>query len=126
MSEHGPYNEWCRVTGCPLKAVDCDDCRVAVAEQMTPKMRAALVALAADGRSLSPNEIGYGMRAAGVDVPKRMSRQGRSMGPGSMIVPVLKALERRRWIAWGSRRDGLTGTAYCITDDGRAALRMTA
>lgn len=85
-------------------------------------MRAALLVLADVDYALSPNEIGYGMRALGYPVPRRVSRQGRAMGSGSMIVSTLKALERRGWIAWASRRDDLSGVAYVITTAGRREI----
>lgn len=92
---------------------------------MTPNMRAALRVLR-DGGSMTPNQIGWSMRRFGVVVPQPLSHNGRVMGPGSMIVPTLRALMKRGWIANTWRQDGRSGTAYIITEAGREALREEA
>jgi len=87
---------------------------------MTEKMEAALRVLAGTERAMTPNEIGAHM---GVD--PRPGAQYRSRGPGSIIAPVLTSLERRGLIYGTRREDGLSGSAYAITDAGMAEARRS-
>lgn len=91
-------------------------------------MRALLLSLAdvEEYRAMPPNAIAYGMARHGVKVKTPPSHNGRVMGPGSMIVPTLLACERRGWIAHSTREDGLTGSAYYLTQKGRQALQEIA
>lgn len=74
----------------------------------------------ADGGSMTGNDIGH---AAGA---RRIRRQrgpwSGYQGPAQQVIPCLTALEARGLIRNAERRDGLSGTAYRITDAGRAAL----
>lgn len=91
---------------------------------LTPKMRRVLEVLqtsASRGHSSqTPNDIASQM---GDLKPKpKLSHNGKQMGGGSLITFTIQALERRGYVGWGSRPDGLSGTAYFITQAGRQAL----
>lgn len=89
---------------------------------LTPKMKAVLLAMDDIGDAAPPNQIGrLAVREYGYDMPNRYGRQhhGGTMGEGSFIAPILTALTKRELIGWGRRPDGLSGTAYRITREGR-------
>lgn len=71
-----------------------------------------------DHVSRTPNQIGYA-----IGVEPRGGAQYRSRGPGSIIARQLTSLRTRGLVWFGSRDDGLSGTAYHITDVGRAYLK---
>jgi DNA-binding PadR family transcriptional regulator len=70
-----------------------------------------------------PNEIGQRLKADGHRVPTPHGHSGKRLGEGSAIVPTLRAMERRGWIAWKPRRDGYSGSAYVLTLTGSHELR---
>lgn len=90
---------------------------------LTEKMRTVLKAMdkiTTEARPKPPNQIAYeaypGRKWA-------LSHNGKRMGGGSQITFTLQALQRRGYIHWAfGRTDGLSGTAYYITPEGRAAL----
>jgi hypothetical protein len=96
---------------------------------MTPKMTAALTALAdlhdqRPGRwAFSPNEIGYEMGQPEGRRARMSNVHSRSSSPGSGFSSVLRGLQSRGLIAWSNRDDGWSGIAYRITDAGRDAIR---
>jgi hypothetical protein len=61
--------------------------------------------------------------ALGFSTSGPTGRAARSFSPAQRIIGTLVALSRRGYVALGRRRDGRSGTAYRITDEGRAALR---
>ena len=89
---------------------------------MTDRMWAILEAMDKNGHTSwttaeTPNGIGYS-----VGVQPRGGAQYRSRGPGSIIAQQLTMLKRERLIAHAGRPDGLSGTAYYITERGQAAI----
>lgn len=87
---------------------------------MTENMWAILEVLK-DGRMRTPNDIG-GQMGVSQKQTGLSGTQYRSRGPGSIISPALTALRDRKLIWFGPRPDGLTGTAYHITERGLAKL----
>lgn len=78
------------------------------------------------GSNLTPNTIGY--RAGAKQVFGSGSGAGRgsgyrAFGPAQQIIPVLTSLRKRGLIGFGYRPDGLSGSAYSLTDEGYALLR---
>lgn len=85
---------------------------------MTPKMRALLDVFArSPDETLTPNVAGSLMDPQHRP-RRRLNRAGRYTGYGSLVSFTLQALHRRGLIEWGPRPDGLTGTAYRITEEG--------
>jgi len=73
----------------------------------------------------TPNEIGWRAGAKTIEGSGRGSGRGsghRVFGKAQQIIPVLTSLRARGLIALRSRPDGWSGTAYELTDEGRAAL----
>lgn len=92
---------------------------------MTKRQRDVLTVLATpgfNGRAIPPNDIAalLGFRT-GQD-RNRHARDGRAMGPAQRVIFPLSALRKRGFVAMSPRTDGLSGTAYRITDAGRLAL----
>jgi DNA-binding PadR family transcriptional regulator len=87
------------------------------------KYTAILAMLDQTSGYLIPNEIGQRLRTSGHRVPTPHGHSGKRLGAGSSIVPTLRAMVRRDWIAWTPRTDGLTGTGYVITRSGKNELR---
>lgn len=85
---------------------------------LTDKMRTVLAVMTT--RPQSPNRIAH---AAYPGRKYALSHNGKRMGGGSQITFTLQALERRGYIHWALRTDGLSGVAYFITDAGKEALR---
>lgn len=85
----------------------------------TPRMLEVLRALVkADGRSMTGNELG---RACGFAVGQPIghhARDGRSMGPAQRVIFAIVGLKNRGLVGYGTRRDRLSGTAYCLTAAG--------
>jgi hypothetical protein len=69
-----------------------------------------------------PNAIGEAVKLQGVELSQPHGHSGKRLGAGSAIAPTLTALQRRGWITSVQRSDGLSGGAYEITREGRAAL----
>jgi hypothetical protein len=88
------------------------------------QQRALLVFLNADG-PLTGNEVGMGMVRLGHVIPsnRRHSHNGKYMGEGSMVAPVLTSLRRRGLTRGAPRPDGLSGSADVLTDAGAAVAR---
>lgn len=92
---------------------------------MTERMRQVLDALArleARGKVPAPAadiawEAGF---RTGQDA-RRSARDGRTMSPAQRVIFPLHALSAGELVALGRRRDGLSGTAYVLTDAGRQA-----
>jgi len=76
-----------------------------------------------DQDAQSPNAIAQMIEGKGIIVHRPFGRSGKKLGGGSSISFTLQALERRGWIHWASRPDGLSGVAYYITREGRDALK---
>lgn len=96
---------------------------------MTPKQTAILRILDTATRPMTPNEIGYRMNRdpdPDVHLPSGHGKHwhGGTIAPGSMVGFMLGHLRRRGWLESARRPDGLSGTAYRITPDGREALRQ--
>lgn len=87
---------------------------------LTRMQQSALKALR-DG-TLTGNEIGWAMERLGVKVARRQSHNGRQMGLGSMIAPVLTSLKSRGLVECIVRPDGRSGTAYRLTHEGHRAV----
>lgn len=85
---------------------------------ITPRMADVLRALARKGVAMTGNEIGYGCGFSTGQCTGHM-RSG-SMGPAQRVIGALNALRRRGYIDFAERRDGRTGTAYALTNAGRA------
>lgn len=94
---------------------------------LTDRQRQVLEVLRAhseteEGRlyGLPANTIGHriGFRT-GSD---RHAHDGRMMGAANRVNGSLQGLERRGLVGWGPRRDGLSGTAFKITQPGLEAL----
>jgi DNA-binding PadR family transcriptional regulator len=79
----------------------------------------AILDILSGGFELTPNEIGQQLHHSGHRVPDTLGHSGKRLGPGSAIASTLRALDRRRWIRFTPRTDGLSGTAYIITQAGR-------
>lgn len=73
-------------------------------------------------QQMTPNEIGHRLGFTHGMHGDRYSHNGKRMGAANRVNFALTALVRRGLIAWCPRRDGLSGTAYYITDEGVRAL----
>lgn len=91
---------------------------------LTPLMLQILAAMKPrqfdDG--MTGNEIGLAVGEQWGNVRRGGSRWSGGMGPAQRIIFPLSALYRRGLVAPAERRDGLTGTAYRITQAGVDAL----
>jgi len=75
-------------------------------------------------KPLTPNQIGYRAGAKQVFGTGSGSGRGsghRAFGAAQQIIPVLTSLRRRGLIAMTSRPDGMSGTAYFLTEAGERA-----
>jgi hypothetical protein len=100
-----------------------------MSEQLTDLQRRVLVAMRElekdDRRSMpnrhgfTPNEIGSKARAKRVNATRHRFR---NMGAAQQIIFPLTSLERRGLVRHTERDDGLSGSAYRLTDAGREAL----
>ena len=97
--------------------------RPSYSDAVTERMRQVLEVLARNGGAMTCNEIGYACGFTSGMAGGRISHNGKSMGPANRVNFAVTALERRGLVAFGHRRDGLSGSAYRITDAGRSALR---
>jgi hypothetical protein len=73
---------------------------------------------------------GYGVTHAELALHMGLTGPRRSRGPwagrqnpGQRLIPVVIGLERRGLVKLGSRRDGLSGTAYGLTPAGEEKVR---
>ena len=82
---------------------------------ITPRMAEVLRALVRATKPLTGNQIGSacGLRCT------RSTHAGKVQGPAQRVIGALNALRRRGLIDFGSRPDGLSGTAYSLTTRGR-------
>lgn len=87
---------------------------------ITERQRRILHYLAENGTD-TPAGIAYGI---GITKGPRRRRGPWSgyQSPAQHIISSLTGLRRRGLIGFGSRSDGLSGTAYTITAEGRATL----
>lgn len=96
-----------------------------MAERPLTERMVAILRVLAEESPRTPNAIGYalGFRPA----PSQGGLGGgRGSGAGTGVAQrvnfPLTALRKRGLVGFGWRPDGLSGTAYSITSDGRAAL----
>lgn len=94
------------------------------ARLLTERMRQVLVVLAKADRPMSPNMIAMriGFTTGHLPGKAQCNHAGRQMGPAQRIIFALIALTNRGFVRYGSRPDGLSGTAYEITAAGHKAL----
>lgn len=78
-------------------------------------MAEVLRALVRSDKPLTGNQIGSacGLRSI------RATHAGKFQGPAQRVIGALNALRKRGLIDFGSRPDGLSGTAYALTPKGR-------
>jgi DNA-binding PadR family transcriptional regulator len=77
--------------------------------------------LANTGEALAPNVIAAKMGIIhGCD---RSTHNGKWLGPAQRIISALTSLRRQELVVLRVRPDGLSGSAYAITEAGRAVLR---
>lgn len=89
---------------------------------LTERMQKVLSMLANAEWPMTGNQLG---RAIGYRLgqdPGKHSHNGRAMGPAQRVIGSLTALRSRGLVDFGSRPDGLSGTAYSITKAGREWL----
>ena len=91
---------------------------------ITPRMAEVLRALLRAPKPLTGNQIGTacGLRGGYNDRTKSVhtTHAGKVQGPAQRVIGCLNALRKRGLIDFGSRSDGLSGTAYYLTPKGRA------
>lgn len=91
---------------------------------ITPRMAEVLRALLLANRPLTGNAIGTacGFRGGYNERTKSVhtTHAGKVQGPAQRVIGALNALRKRGLIDFGSRPDGLSGTAYALTSKGRA------
>ena len=94
---------------------------------ITPRMAEVLRALRRSDKPLTGNQIGVacGFRPGSNERTKSVhtTRAGRVQGPAQRVIGALNALHKRKLVDFGSRDDGLNGTAYYLTEEGRAFCR---
>lgn len=90
----------------------------------TPRMLEVLRALSTCSRtnghriSMTPNDLA---RACGFDrgqAKHKHAHDGRAMAPAQRVIFPLIGLRERGLVTFGRRTDGLSGTAYCLTEAG--------
>lgn len=90
---------------------------------ITPRMAEVLRALVCAGKPLTGNQIGSacGFRPGSNSRTKSVhtTHAGKVQGPAQRVIGALNALRRRGLIDFGSRSDGLSGTAYFLTSKGQ-------
>ena len=90
---------------------------------ITSRMAEVLRALVRANKPLTGNQIGIacGFRAGYNERTKSVytTHAGKVQGPAQRVIGALNALRRRDLIDFGSRPDGLSGTAYSLTPKGR-------
>jgi DNA-binding PadR family transcriptional regulator len=91
---------------------------------MTRRMVQVLQALADEKRAMTPNNIARKIGFHTGQDAGRHSHNGRSMAPAQRVIGPLTRLRARGLVSMGSRSDGLSGTAYAITESGRAELKL--
>ena len=91
---------------------------------ITPRMAEVLRALLRATKPLTGNQIGTacGLRGGYNERTKSVhtTHAGKVQGPAQRVIGCLNALRKRGLIDFGSRPDGLSGTAYYLTPKGRA------
>ena len=92
--------------------------------KLTERMLSVLLVLDAADRPLPPNTIAtrLGFHSGHLPGKPQCNHAGRRMGPAQRVIFALNALTKRGLVRWGDRPDGLSGTAYEITGEGRKAL----
>lgn len=95
---------------------------------LTKRMHESIDAMARlenDGKDVvSPNEIAYEIGfTAGQDGDKS-ARDGRRMAPAQRVIFPLISLRRRGLVAMRSRRDGMSGVGYSLTERGWRATTV--
>lgn len=91
----------------------------------SPSIAVALRALAAaHPHALTAAEVGGRIVQDRRDRGERTvgQRGARYVGPGAIAAPTLRSLSIRGWAAAVPRPDGLSGTAWALTQAGRDAL----
>jgi len=90
---------------------------------ITPRMAEVLRALLRADKPLTGNAIGSacGFRGGYNERTKSVhtTHAGKVQGPAQRVIGALNALRKRGLIDFGSRPDGLSGTAYSLTSKGR-------
>lgn len=89
---------------------------------MTDRMIQILRALEAEGEAMSCNAIGLALGFDHGMHGNRLSHSGKRMGPANRVNFAVSRLDALGLVRLGSRPDGLSGTAYSITQDGRDFL----
>jgi hypothetical protein len=94
---------------------------------ITPRMAEVLRALVRATQPLTGNQIGSacGLRGGYNERTKSVhtTHAGKVQGPAQRVIGALNALRKRGLIDFGSRPDGLSGTAYTLTSKGREFCR---
>ena len=94
---------------------------------ITPRMAEVLRALLRANKPLTGNAIGTacGFRPGYNERTKSVhtTHAGKVQGPAQRVIGALNALRKRGLIDFGSRSDGLSGTAYALTSKGREFCR---
>lgn len=94
---------------------------------ITPRMADVLRALLRADKPLTSNAIGTacGFRAGYNERTKSVhtTHAGKVQGPAQRVIGALNGLRKRGLIDFGSRPDGLSGTAYSLTTKGRDFCR---
>lgn len=70
-------------------------------------------------QAMTGNEIGYALGFSNGMHGDRHTHNGRRMGPAQRVISSLNGLKYRGLVTFGRRRDGLSGTAYYLTEEGR-------
>jgi hypothetical protein len=91
---------------------------------LTERQEKVLLVLLADQRPMAPNDIGYALRLP--PVYRKRGPWAGMMGPAQRVIGTLFGLWSRGLIQHAERSDGLSGTAYLLTDAGtRAATALS-
>lgn len=86
---------------------------------MTATMRRVLRVLEAATVPMTASEIAHGCKFQRGQDRNRHARDGRRMSVAQRVIFPLIGLRKLGLVRYGSRPDGLSGTAYVITGDGR-------
>lgn len=87
--------------------------------QLSKTMRDVLRVLAASGQAERAATIALRCGFNTGQDKGRHAHDGRSMSPAQRVIFPLTALRKLGLVGMARRRDGLSGTAYVITEEGR-------